>query len=78
MKILGKNILVKILDKKEIFADDYSKALGKVVGIGEDVSIDIKIGDQIYFHPSGVTKINEEEWDVVQESSVICKRGETK
>lgn len=76
MKILGKNIQIIIPKAKEIFENDPTKVFGKIVGIGEDVSIDIAIGDTVYFHPAGLTLIHEEEWDVIQESSVICKKGQ--
>lgn len=75
MKILGKNILVKTPDKQSVFDEDNQKTLGQVVGIGEEVSIDINVGEEIYFHPSSLTYINGEEWDVINESGVICKKG---
>jgi hypothetical protein len=46
------------------------------MGIGQDVSIDLKVGDRIYFHPSCLTMIPDETWDVINESGVICKTGE--
>jgi co-chaperonin GroES (HSP10) len=77
MKILGKNILITIEEKKETFTNDEpNKAVGIVYGIGEEVSLDIKIGDKIVFNPSAVIKIIEESWDVIPESAVICLNKE--
>jgi len=74
LKILNKNILIIINDDKQLFEDDTGKCLGKVYGIGEDVEISIKVGEEIYFHPSNITVIPGEKWDVITESSVICKK----
>ena len=76
MRILNKNILVEIGAEKELFEDDHGKCLGKVVGIGEKVEIEIKDGDEIYFHPSSLLIIPDEKWSVISESSVICKKEE--
>jgi len=81
MKILGKNILITLDEKQKDnpFTDDIPhKAVATVFGIGEDVSINIKVGERIVFNPSAIITINEESWDVIPESAVICLEHEIK
>jgi hypothetical protein len=77
MKILGKNILITIEEKKEAFTNDEpNKAEGTVFGIGDNVQINIKVGETIIFNPSALVHIPEELFDVIPESAVICLKKE--
>lgn len=79
MKIFGNNIVLelsKVSDSAFEVHDIRNITLGKIIGIGESVNMNIEIGKEYYFHPQNQTLIKEESIVIIHSENLICAREE--
>lgn len=79
MKVFGNNIVLelsKVSDSAFEVNDIRNITLGKIIGIGESVNMNIEIGKEYYFHPQNQTLLKEENIAVIHSGNLICSKEE--